>query len=358
MQNSTRLDVLIVYNEKAASSAYSSAPDCLTPFPPDSSHADLNTVYGYFLDICRRQGLKAGLASSADIIGSGRSRGYWRYRAKTWHKLSSPCYSTLIFTKFSPTTKSGKLRRQLLFSSPAVNPCNDPLLFNLFFDKQKTYDTLSKHSIPTVSLIKNSLESIKESCQALDDLVSTHSQSDDFSHDIIMKDRYGAGGQHVYKFKPGQTQAMLALTAQNQNVSFIIQPFAKFDQGFSFRGSMVSTDIRLIYLDNKVVDSYVRTAKADDFRCNQHQGGTTTYLSTDQIPKRVMTKSTSISRALHTKHSLYSLDFIVSNNGNPYLLEGNSGPGLDWNTSIKQEELNTKKFIRTVVQNLALRLTT
>lgn len=349
------LDVLIVYNGKIAMSAC--LPSLIpTPFPP-GIHESCNTAYSYFLTICHKLGITAGFASSYDIIGPGICANYWTFGRKAWHKHRTPCYSTLIFDKFSPKTTQNKARRQLLFSSPTIISYNNPTLFNLFFDKQKTYDALSLHSIPTVSLGKNTLMGIQKSCQSLAKLLYTHPGSHDFSRDIIMKDRFGAGGNHIYKFKSGQSANMLKITRQNTDVSFVIQPFAKFDQGFSYLDLPASADIRLIYLGGKIIESYIRTAAHHDFRCNQHQGGTLTYLSLTEIPEELMTKSNSIVKLLHNQQSLYSLDFIMSNSGNPYLLEGNSGPGLDWDLSVKQEEVNAKKFIRAIVQNIALRAT-
>lgn len=356
MPKLTRLDVLIVYNEKAATSASDPAVNNLSPFLNGSTNDSYNEVYGYFLETCRKLHLKAGFSTSADIIGPGKCHNYWSFSRNKWHKILSPCYSTQIFAKYSPTTKSGKLKRKLLFSSPKIKPYNSPDLFNLFFDKQKTYEALAGHSIPTISLKINTLEGISNSCATLNKLLSIHPGINDFSTDIVMKDRYGAGGQHVYKFKSGQVDKMLDITNKNINISFIIQPFARFDQGFAYNGSRFSTDIRFVYLGGEIVQSYIRMAKPEEFRCNEHQGGSLTYVPLKTIPKKLIIKSNKIAEILNKKSSLYSLDFIMSNNGNPYFLEGNTGPGLDWNTSLRENELKSKKLIRLLVKDLASRI--
>jgi len=348
-------DVLIVYSESLARSASSASVKTTTPFPKISRNQSYNTVYGYFLETCNKLNLKAAFTTSADIIGPGFCRSFWTFKHQKWTKNTSPCHSNIIFDKFSPTKSGIKSRRQLLFSSADVKPFNSPDLFNLFFDKQKTYDKLPKYSIPTISLKENSLQSINDACLTLTKLVYCHPDSDDFSHDLIMKDRFGAGGRHVYKFSPGQSEDMLAVTRKNSNISFIIQPFTKFDSGFSYLNCPASTDIRLIYLNGKVVQSYIRVARPGDFRCNEHQGGLLTYLSLKEIPPSLVAKSSLIAKILNKKCSLYALDFIISNNGNSYLLEGNTGPGLDWNTSLIENETKAKKLIRLVVKELATR---
>lgn len=358
MNKLIRFDVLIVYTEALAASASDTSADNETPFPRGSRNESYNTVYGYFLEICNKFNLNAAFTTSADIIGAGYCRSFWVFRNKKWFKNNSPCFSSLIFDKFSPTSSSIKSRRQLLFSSAEVKPFNDPDLFNLFFDKQKTYEKLSEYSIPTISLRDNTLQSINNACKTLTKLISCHPGSKDFSPDIIMKDRFGAGGRHVYKFKTGQSENMLAVIRRNTNVSYIIQPFAKFDQGFSYRNCPASTDIRLIYFNGKIVQSYIRVAKSGDFRCNEHQGGLLTYLSLKEIPPALVAKSGLIVKILNKNCSLYALDFIITNNGNTYLLEGNTGPGLDWNMSLKRNEIEAKKLIRLVVKELAGRAKT
>ena len=104
------------------------------------------------------------------------------------------------------------------------------------------------------------------------------------------------------------------------------------------------------------MQSYIRVAKPEEFRCNEHQGGSLTYLPIKAIPRKLISKSNQIAQILNKKTSLYSLDFIMSNKGNPYFLEGNTGPGLDWNVSLKQNKSKSKKLIRLLVKDLASRV--
>jgi glutathione synthase/RimK-type ligase-like ATP-grasp enzyme len=355
MTKLTNLDVLIVYSEALAASAYNSSAGNITPFSPTSKNASYNLVYGYFLEICTKFNLNAAFTTSADIIGPGFCRSFWTFKEDQWLKVNHPCFSPLIFDKFSPVNRGIKSRRQLLFSDPKVKPFNDPSLFNLFFDKQLTYEKLSDFSIPTISVGDKTLQSVDDACQALVKLMSRHPGSKDFSDDLVMKDRFGAGGRHVYKFKPGQSENMLKVILKNTRISYIIQPFAEFDQGFSYHQCPAAADIRLIYLQGKIVQSYIRVAKSGEFRCNEHQGGQLTYLPLSAIPSSIIVKSNLVSQILNKTSSLYALDFIVTNTGHAYLLEGNTGPGLDWNTTLPKNETCAKELIQMVVSELALR---
>ena len=356
MSKPTHFDVLIVYNGTIATSASLKSKDVTKPFAMESSSSSYNDVYSYFLSTCKQAGLKTAFTTSSDIMGSGICKSYWSFSSNKWHKNNKACTANLIFDKFAPKTASIKASRKLLFSSDKVHPFNDTSLFSLFFDKQKTHDILFNDTIPTITLIDNSLSEIENACKKLRKLVDDHTKSSDFSHDIVMKDRFGAGGLNVYKFNANEPKKMLSTMDLNKDISYIIQPFTKFDKGFTYENETVSTDIRLIYLGGKIVQSYVRMAKSDEFRCNEHQGGSLIYLDLDKIPKKIISKSNDIAKKLNKKTSLYSLDFIISNNGNPYLIEGNTGPGLDWNINIKKNVTKAKELIQMVVKELQVRI--
>ena len=176
-------DVLIVYSEKLAESAVETKS--MTPFAKNSKNESYNIVYGYFLETCEKFGLKAAFTTSKDIIGAGICRSFWQYKNNQWQKNNSLCFSTLIFDKFSPIRKGIKSRRELLFSDPKIKPFNDPALYNLFFDKQKTYEKLAEYAIPTISLEENSLESVEKACVTLAKLLGRHPDSKDFGSEIV-----------------------------------------------------------------------------------------------------------------------------------------------------------------------------
>ena len=345
-------DVLIVYSESIATSANTLKDGASLPFAKGSKSVSYNVVYGYFLEICQKNGLKAAFTTSSDIIGAGKCQSYWLYEGNSWVKVRKTAYSKIIFDKFSPVNKKIKNNRRLLFSSKKIKPFNKPLLFDLLFDKQKTYKKLHQFSIPTVTIKNSTVKSVYRARKKLREIIRKHAHKEDFSDEIILKDRFGAGGINVYKFKVDQTKKIVESLKKHNKKSFIIQSFIKFDKGFSYKNSPVSTDIRLIYLGGKIIQTYIRMAKDGDFRCNEHKGGTLKYIPKSQVPLGVLLTSKKITKVLNEESSLYALDFIISNNGNIYLLEGNTGPGLDWNLSIKENEIEAKKLIRIIVKEL------
>ncbi|HPS40472.1 MAG TPA: hypothetical protein PLQ50_00490 [Candidatus Woesebacteria bacterium] len=358
MKKPIYFDALIVYSEKFSSSASDSSILNKTPFSAKFGNSSYNIVYGYFLEISAKYKLKIALTTSADIIGAGLCKSFWEFKNQKWQKNNSSCSSNLIFDKFAPVNDGIKARRKLLFSSQKVKSFNSFKLFDLFFDKQQTYEKLAAYAIPTIalnSLKDNTLQGISDACNRLAKLVSCNAHTTDFSSDIVMKDRFGSGGENVYKFTPQQFENILAIVNQNAGISFILQPFIKFDRGFNYNNSPVMADIRFVYLGDKIVQSYIRIAQPGDFRCNEHLGGTLIYLPLKTIPQKVVNQANLIAKILNDQSSLYALDFVMSNNGNVYFLEGNTMPGLDWNTSLKTNEVEAKKLIKLIVEEIATR---
>ena len=344
-------DVLVVYTDRLAVSA-NTLEGALLPFAKGSPSESYNTVYGYFLKICQKNGLKVAFTTSADVIGAGKCQSYWLYENTNWVKVRKACFSKLIFDKFSPINTKIRKSRLLLFSSKDIKSFNNHYLFDLFFDKQKTYEKLEQFSIPTVEIDGNTTKSVNRACARLKIILKKHPYTQDFSDEIIVKDRFGAGGLNIYKFKFNQAKEISRTLIKHNLKSFIIQPFVRFDKGFTYNNSPVSTDIRLIYLRGKIIQTYIRMAKSDDFRCNEHQGGILKYIPQSLIPANILPMSNEITKVLNKKLSLFALDFIISNYGNIYLLEGNSGPGLDWDLSNKENEIEAQKLIRIIVREL------
>jgi len=353
MEEISNFDVMIVYTHRLARSADSLSEKVLTPFRKVSKNENYNVVYGYFLKICEKNNLKAAFTTSADITGAGKCKSYWTYENNKWVKVIKTGYSKQIFDKFSPSNKRIENSRKLLFSSKEIKPFNPPLLFNLFFDKQKTYIKFPKYSLPTVAIKDATRKSIDRACKTLQGKILKHPNKNDFSREIVIKDRFGAGGINVYKFKVAQAEKIIASMKRNLKITYIIQPFVKFDKGFKYRNTMVPADIRLIYLGGKIIQTYIRMPKKGEFRCNEHQGGKLKYISKNELPSDLIERANKIVKTLDKKSTLYALDFLISNHGNIFFLEGNTGPGLDWNLCIKENRIEAQKLIRIIVKELA-----
>jgi glutathione synthase/RimK-type ligase-like ATP-grasp enzyme len=79
------------------------------------------------------------------------------------------------------------------------------------------------------------------------------------------------------------------------------------------------------------------------------------YIESQSIPDSVRIKSDAIIKLIKGEGALFALDFIISNNGNVYFLEGNINPGIYWGVNSVEDKVNTKKLIVTIVGELKRR---
>jgi glutathione synthase/RimK-type ligase-like ATP-grasp enzyme len=356
MEKTTNLDVLVVYSSKLAASATGRDLRATSPFPAHRGRSNYNQSYTYFLTKCHEQGLTAGFSTSKNIIGAGTCNSYWSHTKEGWSRHRTSCYSSNIFDKLSPTSLANITNRDLLFSSSSIRPFNNQTLCELFADKFQTYQRFPTYSVPTVALTDSSYSGIKRALKSMALLIKHHSHASDFEPAIFLKNRYGAGGYGIYKIDKDYAKTIYHLTSRRRSMSYVIQPAIRYDQGFVYQGKPALTDIRLIFHNNRIIQSYIRIAKPNSYLCNEHQGGELIYLDLASIPTSVVRVAKEISNELNKPHSLYALDFVISNSGHIFLLEGNNGPGIDWNSQNLRNEQMSKQLIATIVQELARRV--
>lgn len=356
MNNLVNLDVLVVYSTDLATSASVKDLQTTHPFSLDSKQANYNLSYAHFLAMCRMKGISAGFTTSSDIVGAGECRNFWSFRNNHWIKIDKGARSQHIFDKISPTSSIRLAERELLLSDATVIPFNDTQLFTVFCDKLLTYKKFSEYAIPTVCVTSSRPSDIKVALKKLKKLTAAHPHVTDFSNQIVIKDRFGAGGNHVYKIEQSPELQVSLIMKKHPSITFVLQPFVIFNQGYTYRKIQRSTDIRLIYFRGKLLQSYIRVAKGNDFRCNEHQGGQLVYVTKKDIPKDVYGIAEKMVKKINKPRALYALDFVISNKGYVHFLEGNVGPGIDWDVTKKINEKMSKDLIQNIVNEFATRI--
>lgn len=358
MQDTKYFDILVCYTSRAAYSASSlTRTDLVKPFGDLAEKRIYNEAYAYFLKTCTRVGVRAAFTTSKDLNKTGDGfTSYWLYQKNEWIKVNEPCYSSLVFDKFFPITDRQKFVRQTLFSN-GVEPFNNPLVYNMFFDKLETYKNLKDFAIPTVNIETRNSEGVKKALRKLKWLISRHPNKKDFNGKLVLKDRFGLSGKRIYSFESGaEIRKIVHILKAHKNNLFLLQPFVNFRNGYSYKRFKGFIDIRAVHINNEIVQTYLRIAPRGDFRCNEHLGGTLKYIPKKDLPKKVLRVCSKIVKKLGVKSSLFALDFIISDNAHVYLMEGNCGPGLDWNLKLRKNELEAKRYIRAIVNHIKTRI--
>ena len=76
----------------------------------------------------------------------------------------------------------------------------------------------------------------------------------------------------------------------------------------------------------------------------------------NEIPKNVREVSDRIATRLNKKSAFFTLDFIVSNTGNVYLLEANTSPGVWWDDNFPEHVKMKKAMINIIVEEILRRV--
>jgi glutathione synthase/RimK-type ligase-like ATP-grasp enzyme len=358
-----KFGIIVLYSEAIVHSAGDKKYGEKTPFSIKGRRGEYNDCYRYFLLKCKKMGIEAALVSSVDIIGPGLFQSFWTYDRK-WIRNDGQAYSRVIFDKFTPLSIDQKNKLKLLTSSKSVFVFNNKKIKDIFQNKLETYQYFEEYAIPTVEIIGASKPKIESAKRSLDKLSSKHKFNADFIHDYILKDNTGAGGFKIYKvdfdkysFKEIKKQHKLDKRS-NAGLSYVLQAFIDCNHGFVFGKYEGMIDLRVIILKGKIIQTYIRIAKKGNFKCNAHQGGNVVYMPIDKIPTDVLAMTKKIMQKLkdnlNIDHSLYALDFIRSNNGNLYFIEGNTNPGINWNYNNKIDVIKSKELIDYIIEELVL----
>lgn len=343
-------DVMIIYDAHLANSAADSTYHEFAPFFSTGEYFNCNVAYSYFIRYCKQQGLRAALTTTHDINAAGQCSSAWTYTTQ-WKRYLNTSTANVIFDKFSNLIPRNHAAYEFLTRAIKKVPLYHNQAMRMLFDnKLETYQRFPSFCIPTVKVGLLTKANFAVARKTLHEKCRNHPYQDDFTTDVVLKDQFGIGGSNIFKI----TDDDLSTIPANSSLPFILQPLIQAS-GFTIAQHTGNTDLRVILCNNSIVQSYLRVAKAGEFRANALQGGTVVYLTLDQIPAEVLQMVTAIKRHLPSKTALYTLDFIKSKNGHVYFIEGNNSPGLNWFND--EDEKRAKHLIRFIVKNLQLTLT-
>jgi len=317
-----KFDVLIIYSGQIANSP--TGKNHTKPF--DYPKEYYNLAYEYFLSLCKKYSISTALSTSNEIIGPGKVSAYWIFNGSRWEKYVDEAFARVVFNKFTPINKIEEKYFNTLFSKKNIIPFTNPLLLNLFRDKYNTYKKFKNVAIPTALIGDFKEQNFENAKVKLEKLMTKNKFIDDFTSDFVIKDRFGAGGFQVIKVLSSTSfqdvNDKLKIEKKDTGITkYILQPFVKCDKGLVIGEHHGTIDARVIILNGKLIQSFIRVAKKGDFRANLHQGGKSFTLTFSDIPKDVLKMALRINKQVNIPHALYSLDFMKSNNGNVFLLK-------------------------------------
>ena len=249
----------------------------------------------------------------------------WAFRNKKWIKITTPVKPDLIFDKIM-----GK-RDYRMFDikmeiAKKVKIFNHPLFRTMIDNKLAQYlfleEFMPKSFLATnMSEFKKTLPKIK-------------------SNKVVVKPLYGSGGFGIIIENKNK------IKEKDLEFPVFIQEFVKSEKGIpGFSKKDEVSDLRMIFINHKLIYALSRIAKKGSLFTNFHQGATAILVPEKNIPNSVKNVSKKITEKLSVyPEANYSLDFIFTNSGQPILVEMNTTPGFDLLHIVGNEKIKSKNF--------------
>lgn len=250
----------------------------------------------------------------------------WAYRNKKWMKVTTPVRPDLIFDKIMGKRdyqmfnfKMGLLKKVEIFNHP---------LFRTMLDNKLAQYLILGEFMPKSLLAVNK----KDLLIVLKKIPSSKA---------VIKPLYGSGGFGIII---GNKEK---IKKAKMEYPVFVQEFIRSEKGIpGFSKNNQVADLRMVFMNHKLIYALSRIAKKGSLFTNFHQGATAILVPEKNIPASVKKMSREI---IDKKLSVfpeanYSLDFIFTNSGKPILVEMNTTPGFDLLHIVGDEKIKDKNF--------------
>jgi glutathione synthase/RimK-type ligase-like ATP-grasp enzyme len=295
------------------------------------SNKDYMYSYEYFYEICKKENIQMYRASYEWYdYKKNIFKHAWIFEGAggKWKRVDN-IKPDLIYDK----TKS---RAEVYFKKELmgehysfINDLNFTKLIDDKFTTSLIFPTWSKKSwlINNNSELEENLKNIK-------------------SKKVVAKPLSDSGGNGVFIFDK----------KQNGNFPKISSPYLLQEFIDSSRGvpgiSQKMHDLRLVFVNNKLIYSYIREPQEGSFLANLAQGGTLKIVPTNKLPKSIRPIIKFANETLETFNPrIYSIDFMFDEKKRPWIVELNSMPGLFFTPEEKSHMLKMYEELLATFKN-------
>jgi len=139
----------------------------------------------------------------------------------------------------------------------------------------------------------------------------------------VIKNFSESGGKDVQIIDKKNTSKIKKIEKEN-----IVQEFINSSCGVPGVSKKMH-DLRLVFVNNKLIYAYIREPKDGSFLANLAQGGSLVVVPKEKLPKSLQPIVTYANDVFATfSPRIYSIDFMFDENKKPWIVELNSMPGL------------------------------
>ena len=275
------------------------------PFSKDYQNQDYQT----YSEIAESKGLEL-FYSHYNWYEDGKLKKAFYWNGSEWEKVKDVRLDG-AFDKFPFNDETEEVKEKLNEDLPVVN---DFELEKFCKDKLRSAERLPEYFPDTASQ------------EFLNDMIEEYEK-------VVVKPRFGHGGEDVNIVKSRKDLEL------DENVEYVVQEFVEASEVPIPGVSGKQHDLRVVFVNNEPVYTYVRMPEEEEGVSNVAKQGSITYIDLEDVPDEVMEAAREISEELEGyRPCLFSVDFIVSQSGRPYVLELNSKPGMYFSDSEGKEE--------------------
>ncbi|PIR73654.1 MAG: hypothetical protein COU40_01395 [Candidatus Moranbacteria bacterium CG10_big_fil_rev_8_21_14_0_10_35_21] len=228
----------------------------------------------------------------------------WTFKNGVWERASE-IKPDLIYDKTSFRMETNLFKEKISENYPIIN---DPLFTSIADNKFITSLLFPEYS-KRCYLLTSSAD-LKKSTALIK------------GTRIVLKPLSESGGKGVQIIHKKQLESILI------KQPLLAQEFINSSNGIV--GIMKGThDLRTVFINNKLIYSYIRQPKKDSLLANLAQGGTMFIIKNNQLPKSIFPVFKKVASTFSQfENTVYTIDFMFDKSQKPWIIELNSMPGM------------------------------
>jgi glutathione synthase/RimK-type ligase-like ATP-grasp enzyme len=296
------------------------------------SNKDYQYSYEYFYDLCQKNGIQMYRASYEWYdYEKNIFKHAWIFESKggKWKKVSN-IKPDLIYDKTKARAEVYYKKELIGMKYAFINKLtftqliDDKLTVSLLFSKwcKKNFLIENKNDL------KKYLPKIKTKLAVLKPLIES-----------------GGKGIQIANGKDLLAKANIGRT-------YLLQEFIDSSKGVPGLSRQMH-DLRLVFINDKVIYSYIREPQAGSYLANLAQGGKLIIVPKSKLPKSlfpIIKYANELFQAFNPR--IYSIDFMFDENKKPWIVELNSMPGLFFTPEEKKSMLGMYAELLSVFKNV------
>lgn len=260
-------------------------------------------AYKVLFAMGKERGFRMAWSATENFDGK-RFTKYFIHNGSKWELKTEPLKPHFIIDK-SYATLGVSQKMKMALVAPFMDPIQLQLLVNDKFLTEAAFPGLihSGMIVRTNDQLRQALKKIK-------------------SRVVVVKPLASSGGRDI------QILSKPKMVNYQIKRPMLVQEFIDSSKGVPglYKGIH---DFRLLFLNNKLVHSYIRTCAPNTKLCNVALGAGRVIVPLHKVPKEMLKISAVFQKRFAQFHnSFYSLDFIWKDGKKPIVIEANVKPGL------------------------------